>query len=238
MDIMARDDETITVTATAIGDSKSVQANPVTVSVRKPDLGPEPKILSFKATKDRVKLGEAVLFTFTYSDDVVKLVLSPTNQQILPPQKQIQIVPTTAGAVEYELFAYTKNNRSTSKKVTVDAEQVSAAKIIDFSADPSLIQAPDGKTTVKWNVTNAVQVMLDAGDGLGAKEVPFTSSMDVLVDRNVTLKLTAIDSNGIATSKKLSIRYKPLPPATTTGTGTSPPPPTTTTTGGTTGGNR
>lgn len=242
-DVTTTDEDSITIRAEAKGENSTFSPDPITVLVLAPVAPTNPKISEFKVSKNRVKLGEPVTFTFDYSADVTRLVLSPmTTQQIPLPTKQLQITPAELGDVTYQLFAYNaQNGVASSKKITVQVYQASDANILFFTANPPMIVAPETKTTVSWNVSNASTVQLDDGTGSGPKVVDAVSSMDVVTDKTVTLKLIAIDSKGVTTSKPLEIKYKPLPPPPVTDTGgTTGNPPTTTGgaggTGATTGG--
>lgn len=211
-DILATNEDTITVTATAVGENKVIEGSPLTASVQEAPKEQPPKISKFKASAAKVKLGEPILFNFDYSDDVAKLVLSPLSDKvILPPAKQIQITPTQIGSVEYQLIAYnSKGGYVKSRPITVEAFQVSEAVILEFVARPQTIQAPDQGTTVSWNVTNAVLVQLDDGSGQ-LKKVNAADSLPVITDHDVTLKLIATDSHAVTTSKTLLIHVKPAP---------------------------
>ncbi len=222
-EIQAADEDTISVTATAVGDNnRTSPSKKVTISVRPAPEVAKPKILSFKASSRNIKLGEPVLFTFDYSSDVVRLTLSPTNQQMTAPMRRIEDTPKAAGSIDYELFAYNKDNGYDIRKITVNVEQQSEAVITDFSADPPVIVAPASETKVSWNVAKAALVQLDDGTGSGLKTVDASGNIPVIVDRTVTLKLIATDGKNVLTSKKLTIKYKPLPPPTNPFT-TNPP---------------
>ncbi|MFI5386219.1 MAG: hypothetical protein ACHQ50_08875 [Fimbriimonadales bacterium] len=227
-DILTGDEDAITVRAIAVADNQQKEVGPITISVREPIKPTNPTIADFKANSKRIKLGESVIFSFDYSSDVNKLVLSPrTTEQILPPARQIQITPTEVGKVEYQLLAYNaQGGFADSKKITVEVYQASEASIQFFTATPPIIQAPDTKTVVTWNVTNAETVQLDDGTGSGLKPVEATNTtgMDVVTDKTVTLKLIATDAKGVATTKTLPIKYKPLPPSAPLGPGGTPPP--------------
>lgn len=215
-EIVTSNEDTITIKAIAVGENKTVEANPVlTINVQPKPIAPLPKLLKFRASQDRVKLGDSVLLTFDYGTDVNKLVLSPTNEEILPPVKQIEVRPTQTGDVTYELFAYNDQGGHTSKKLTVTVFQASDANILTFVASPQTIAAPDNKTHVTWNVSNAALVQLDDGSGALRTVDPVNGEgIDIYTDRTITLTLIATDSKGVTTKKALKINYKPLPPPT------------------------
>lgn len=222
-EIVATDAGTVTVTATAIGESKQAASNPVTINVLPPPVVAPPKILKFQASSSRVKLGQPVVFTFSFSDDVDHAVLAPTNEQIMPAVTQIEVMPTRTGDITYELIAYNKAGGQASRKLTVNIYQASDATILSFKADPATIEAPNDLTLVTWQVTNASLVQLD--DGLGntrTVEASNTDGLEVRTDKNIQLKLIATDAKGVTVSKTLQVKYKPLPPTdvppTTTGT--------------------
>ncbi|HWA83031.1 MAG TPA: hypothetical protein VG820_06345 [Fimbriimonadaceae bacterium] len=229
-DITTTDEDSITIRAEAKGENASVNSDPITVLVRAPVAPTTPTISKFQASKTRVKLGESVTFTFEYSADVTRLILSPlTTQQVPLPTKQLQITPAELGDVTYQLFAYNaQGGETSSKKITIQVYQSSDASIVSFNANPAMIQAPETKTTVSWNVVNASIVQLDDGTGGGPKVVDANSTMDVVTDKTVTLKLIATDAKGVTTSKTLTIKYQPLPPIPTDTGGTTGNPPTTT----------
>lgn len=237
-EILPTNEDTITVTAFAVAENRTTPARPVTISVQVPPVATPPKVLSFKASSTKVKLGEPVTFTFDYTDDVAKLVISPlTATEILPPAKKFQFTPTQIGFTEYQLIAYGKNNsHAEAQPIQIEVYQASDARILSFEANPSTIMAPDTKTTVSWNVSNATLVQLDDGTGSGLKTVEPTGTMDVITDKPVTLKLIATDAKNVATSSKLPIKYKPLPPPPTLAPGQTTGATTTTgSTAGTTG---
>jgi len=224
-DILAQDEDQITVTAAAVGDNNRMSPpKELYIGVKPPPAVVPPKILSFTAERRFINLGEPITFDFDYSGDVVKLVLLPMNEQILPPAKTIQVTPSQAGKVEYELVVYNKDNASATAQVTVDAEPKSEANIVDFSANPPTVVAPDSKATVSWNVMNAASVQLDDGSSVGPQPVDGVGNRDIVVDKTVTLKLIATDTNGVSTSKKITIKFKPLPPTDNTLPPGVPPP--------------
>jgi hypothetical protein len=236
--ILATKEDMITVTAYAVGDSGTTAAKPVNITVRPAPVVNPPRITKFRASSREIKLGDPVLFTFEYSSDVDHLVLSPlSSQQIQAPAKQIQVVPSQEGVFEYQLIAYnSKGTSAQSKPITIKVVKVSDAKIQEFSAHPPLIQEPDTKTLVTWNVTNAALVQLKDGTGGEPRTVDANNQagIEIVTDKAVTLTLMATDAKGVMTKRTLEIRYKPLPPippldTTTTGTTTGPPH---TTTGG------
>lgn len=238
--VAASDDDTITVIATASSDHDKKATNPITISVRPvPDV-PKPTITSFKVAHRQIKYGESFQFNFSYSSDVVRLTLSPSNQTVIPPITTLDTPSSHPGEQEYTLTAWNDKGGFTTKKITVEAKQESLATIDEFRADPPVVVAPDTKTVLSWKVSNAKLVQIDGG----LQGVTTVNAVDSLPVADITgdmkYKLIATDSQGIVRSQVLTIKYKPLPPpspttaATTGSTGT--PPTTTGATTGTTGG--
>ncbi len=211
--LVATDAGTITVTATAVGDTKTFSPPPLTISVQAPPVVNPPKILSFSASSRRVKLGDPVVLNFKFSSDVDHAVLAPTNDQIVPAMDQLEVHPSRVGDLTYELIAFNKQGGQTSKKVTVNVYQASQATILDFSANPVTIEAPNDLTLVTWRVTNAAVVQLDDGQGnLRTVDPVNQDGLEVRTGKNIQMKLIATDAQGVTASKTLLIKYKPLPP--------------------------
>lgn len=246
--LKVRNEDTITVTASAVIGDRTVTSRPVTISVSPPPVEVPPKITKFTASTQDVRPGDPVVFSFEYSPDTVKLVLSPmTDKQLTPPIKQIEVRPTNLGPNEYYLIAYNKNGAATtSKPITVRVTRVSDANILSFAVTPKIVQEPETRAVVSWRVTNAEIVQLHNLTTNELNEVDAQGSIELTITKDTKIKLIATDVNNITRSQTIEIKYKPLPPpvdpnATTGGTAgtTGGPPPTTTTTGGaTTGGDQ
>ncbi len=216
-DIVVSDEDTITVLATAVGETKQQASNLLLITPQTPPTPNPPQIVKFKADKRQYKLGEPVLLSFTFSPDVTKAILSPTNQEISPATSSLQVIPARTGEIIYELTAFNAKNGFAKQQVKVSVYQASLASIVSFSAEPNSIQLPDTRTIVRWQVTGSVSVKWDDGTG-NVKEVdPSNPGIDVMTDHNLTMKLTAIDAQGVPISKQLKIKVKPLVPPPTTG---------------------
>jgi hypothetical protein len=244
MELPVANEDTITVTASAVVGDKLKEYKPVMISVTEPPPVTPPKITKFDVSSRTVHLGDSIIFTFDYSPDTATLVLQPLDRPLSPPMKAVEVTPTKLGRIEYQLIARGKNGAfSTSKTISVEVIQVSAANILSFTASPQTVEEPESRTTVSWKVTNAAIVKLDDGSGNPLREVPAEGTMEIPITKSVTIQLIAMDDKKLTASQKLEIKYKPLPPPvtpdTTGDTGGGIPPITTGGgAGGTTGGGR
>jgi hypothetical protein len=133
-------EDTVSIKATAVADGdRSVVSDPVTINVKDRPAVPQPTLTKFEASTHTARMGEPVTLTFDYGSDVTKLVLSPTNQEIAPPIRQIEVTPNHPGSVEYQLVAFNKEGGSKSRKLTI--EVISAANIIEFKLDAGFASA-------------------------------------------------------------------------------------------------
>ncbi len=194
----------------------------IVLTVKEPEIAPDPEILSLDAKPDRVKLGSPFVLEYSFGSFVTRAVLEPTGQTLDPSLNRLEIPTTRSGDLEYTVSAYNKDGKSVKRSVKVSVYEESDATIIAFSPNSPSVPLSVGKVTLTWQVTGAVRVELAAGGGQPQKVDP-SDSMEVPVTVKTPFTLTAYDARGRKTSQTKVVDVIPdipPPPAGTTGTGT------------------
>ncbi len=257
LDKLPPDGET-TLPANELGDQEiqiyaiagKVRSEPVTVPVKvtEPPTVPEAAILSFSAKQTEVPIGSSVVLEYRLNDAATYAYLEPIGQ-IEPSANSIQVPspPDDLPGKGVKTITYTLMVKNISgkeapvKKVTIRFVKESKAVISTFEADPVEVDPLIGRTTLRWQVLNAVRVILQYGD----RKDELTSMddrRDFVLNEDTTFTIVAYDAQGLETKKTISVKIKkPVEPteptvdpgttgdpATTGTTGTNPP------TGGTT----
>jgi hypothetical protein len=224
------------------------KAESKTVAVSAPAPQVTPTIVTFTASQKRVKVPGEVIFHWEVKDSV-KVALTPDFQNLEPGLDSQSVQFTTAGDKDYVLVAWSKDGvPAYSKPIHITAYQVSEATIVNFSADPKNVLS-GGSTTLSWNVINASQVSL-SHDGIVDSPLAVADSKAYPITHDTVFVLQALDSKGIKTTARVTVKLQappPTPPASgptdgsapttaTTGTAPSAPPSTGQTTGANDGG--
>ena len=231
----------MSVRAQAVSGNAHSKEQSVVITVTKPPEVPKPEIKSFYAADKRIPIGSTATLNYKLGDSVVYAYLEPIGQldtkanSIQVPSPPDDISGVGQKEVTYTLRAENASKQTVTKSVTVRFYKESQAKIASFSASPGEVPELDGRTTVKWSVSNAARVELKYEDK--TEEVVASDEREFVVSKDTTFKLTAYDNQGLATERSVTVKVKkPAPPTVTpetTGGATGDPP---VATGGTTGG--
>ncbi|MFM9872141.1 MAG: hypothetical protein ACKVQS_01595 [Fimbriimonadaceae bacterium] len=229
----------------AIAGKVRSDAVTVPVQVTEPPTVPQAEILAFSAKQSEVPIGSSVVLEYRLNDAATYAYLEPIGQ-IEPQANSIQVPspPDDLPGKGVKTITYTlmvKNvtgQQAAVKKVTVRFVKESKAVISKFEADPVEVDPLIGRTTLRWQVSNAVRIELQYGD----RKDELTSMddrRDFVLNEDTTFTITAYDAQGLETKKTISVKMKkpvePIEPTVDPGgtTGTTG----TTTNGGTTGTN-
>ena len=238
-EVIAQFPGTLKFQAIAIRDKRQTASEILEVKVDIPIIVPDPEIVLLEPSKKVLNKGEK--FTLKYKfKNTTKASLSPDNKEFNMTFNSMTIEPSELGETTYTVAAYNSAGKTAMKSFKVTVVDMCLAKIVKFSVDPLEVDPVDGKTTLSWHVTGAVQVVLTYTglqtpyvlQAVGTREFPIVGK--------TTFTLKAYDSSGksVSISKTVTVK-EPDPPADnnappdvgTTGTGG-----TTTGTGGTTTG--
>jgi hypothetical protein len=215
---------TITIHASARKNANAAEST-AQVIVDAPPTVPLPTILRLSAEPKRVRLGEAFILRYKLGDGVTKAVLSPVGSELDPALNELEISPSRAGEVTYTVVAYNSKGDTTRQTVTVNVVDESDARIPVFRAEPTIVNAPETRTTLSWLVTGAVRVELSINGQVTTVEPSGPMSFDITSKSQFVI--TAYDQKGRSVTRKLFVDYKVEEPAvdppdlTTTGSGTT-----------------
>jgi hypothetical protein len=230
---------TLTISAIAKKDSNQATST-AQVTVTEPPTVPPPSITRLSADPKRVRLGEPFILRYKLGSSVEKAVLSPVGTELDPALTELEVTPGRTGEVTYTVVAYNSKGETVRQSVTVNVIDESDANIAVFRAEPTMVQAPETRTTLTWLVTGAIKVELTVNNQVMTVNESGPMSFDITAKTQFIL--TAYDAKGRSVKQKIVVDYKeaapPTPPDTTTGdtggaTGTTNG--VSTTTGGTTG---
>lgn len=195
--------------AIATHDAKHDEQS-VDVEVREPDKGPSPEVLEFKATPDRIKLGQTFSLSYKFNENVKRAVLGPTNQELPLSLPAIDIQPTRTGQITYTVAAYNDTGLSITKSVTVTVYDESDASIIAFDASPTEVPPDVPKTTLTWQVVGAARVELRRNGADPIKLDP-EGKQDFMITQATTFTLTAIDEKNRPITRKIVVKIQKPP---------------------------
>lgn len=241
-------DGELTLTPPEVGDylieiyavSGKVRSEPlrVTVKVSEPPVVPEAKILSFAPNRSEIPLGSSVVFQYRLNEAAVYAYLEPIGQ-IDPKATSIQ-VPSPPDdlpgkgvkSMEYTLIVRNEAGQESKQTAVVKFVKESKAVIGRFEGDPLEVDQLIGRTTLRWQVSNAASLVLIYGDRKD-ELTTMDDRRDFIVSDDTVFTLVATDSQGLETRKAVTVKVKkaPEPDPPTVDPDVDPP-----TTGSTTGG--
>jgi hypothetical protein len=233
---------------------EAVQGTPdrKTINVTAPPPVIPPTITAFSSSNPSHTIARGASVTFKWSvDNATSVDIAPYVTGLDPVLGSYQVNFKDAGPQDVYLVAHSKDGgTATSKKWHVNVVDESDAKILSFTATPDTVD-PGNTSILKWTVTNAALVELKPQTGTGGGAVDLVGSQAFQITGKTVFLLTATDSQGRATVKKVVVNLTPPKPqanptpttsgATTTttapaDTGNPTQPPTDTATTATTGG--
>jgi hypothetical protein len=224
----------------AIAGKVRSEAITVPVKVTEPPTVPEAAILSFSAKQTEVPIGSSVVLEYRLNDAATYAYLEPIGQ-IEPKANSIQVPspPDDLPGKGVKTITYTlmvKNvtgKEAPVKKVTVRFVKDSKAVISTFEANPVEVDPLIGRTTIRWQVSNAVRVVLEYGSSKD-ELTSLDDRRDFVLNEDTVFTITAFDAQGLETKKTIAVKIKkPVEPTEPTADpgGTTGDPVTTGTTG-------
>ncbi len=210
--------------AVAVRDTRTSPTLTANITVNELEQAPPPEITSFDIKTREVAPGEAFFVSYKLKD-CFKATLTPTGAVLDPKLESIQIdAPNQPGWLKYQIVAENATGQSIkSRVISVNVVVKPLAKIVVFQADPVEIDPLIGKTTIKWQITNAVRAELIV-DGQ-KMDLPKTEG-EITLDVTKTIQVTIIgyDANDIPVKKSATLKIKPSdPPADDSSTTGTPP---------------
>lgn len=203
--------ETVLTGVARRGD-KTSDTQQARVVVQIPDPAPDPEIVTFKANRTSVVLGQTVILSYRVNEAVVKATLAPLNLELNLKSNEIEVPLNDPGEKTFTLIAENRDGKAVRATQTVTVEDRSEATIIVFRAEPKVLEYTGGLVTLTWQLTNAVRA--EISDGRVTVEVNSTKGQqDVAVDRTTTFTLTGWDKNRKTVTESFTVTVKPPPVA-------------------------
>jgi len=181
---------------------------------------PSPKIITFKANRYKIQLGESVELYYEVVNAFPVTIRSSSKEldKDVDPDKGVKrVLYKPKETTTYTLIAGGIGNSQASATLTVEVElpaPVSLPVIVSFAASPNPINRGQ-KTALSYSVTGATSVKLDHGVGLrnNAQKDEFTVSPE----KTTTYVLTAANGAGsVSESVTVDVRARsddsPTPP--------------------------
>jgi hypothetical protein len=216
--------ESGTVTATAVTESKQSQPRVVSFEVKKPQVVPDARITLFDIKPREVNVGQSFTVYYTVNDATTKLTLAPRGQVLDPKIGQQEIKADEKGVFKFYLVAENANNKAAnSKTITVKVTEASQAHVVFFDVEPKAVDALNGNVKIQWQLSDAARAQLSVNGQL--TDLPTTSGESTVpVSRNTEFVLVAYDTKGLVVrSPRIFVRVKPpTPPEEPTTTGSAP----------------
>lgn len=220
-----RPDEAGTFGVAVVAVSGNRQSSPREgeLKVNVPEQVPDPKIESLSGPK-KVQCGEQFTIQFRVNDAVTRLTLEPVGSMD-PKSSSIQVTaPNAPGSQTYTLIATNEEGKVVRREIKVEFEKLTAAKIVEFTAEPMEVEPLSGLVTLSWQVVGAVRLELSFNGQ--TIELDQDGRRDVQISAATEFKLTAYDIDGLTATKTVKVKLKEEPVAepTTGGGGVVPPP--------------
>ena len=209
-DVQADSPGTLRIEAVAIRDKRQAISDPLDITVEPPIIIPDPEIVQLEIAKKTVNKGEK--FTLNYKfKNAIKAVISPLNQELNLTFNSQQFDAGEVGNNTFTVAAYNSAGKVKTQTVTIKVVDESLAKIVKFDVSPVEVNPVDGKVTISWHVTSALQVQLTY---TGLKDPPAytldaVGTKDFPVVGKTTFTLTAIDSKGKSVTVSKTVTIKP-----------------------------
>lgn len=177
------------------------------VTVNEPPPAPAPVIESLEVTPKSVKLGEVYTLKYTLLN-TVSAHIGETQDALDVNVSERQFTATKAGDMTYTVVAVGQDPRKPATKTfKIKVSDESLAMILSFTAEPDQLEAA-GKTTLKWQISNAAAATLL----MNGKELtldPTQQSMDVPISETTWITLKVIDDKNRVRKKTLKVTVKP-----------------------------
>ena len=203
---------TLTIRAIADQNGRRGEEQVVSVTVAKPPVVPEPKILSLEPSAKQVRVGQSFVLKYKFNEAVTSAKISPLAKDLDLGLDSLQIENDTPGTMEYTVVALNKDGKRVSKSFTIDVIDPAQSSIVDFTVSPKEVEA-NSSVTIRWSVTGAAAIRLEyAGQ---AQDLPTQSgTIEVPITIKTTFTLRAVDSRGKAVIKSGTVNVKapPTPP--------------------------
>jgi len=198
--------ESGSVTGQAYNDGK--ESRPVTeqYTVNEPAPVPDPVIQKFSISPTSLKKGETFIVTYKLNDAVTKATLSPPGQDLNLAVDKLELTANTEGTIEYTLVAQNKSGETVKKTIKLVVVDASLANIVKFDVDAPIV-VPGSSVKVTWQLYNAVRAELTVGKETSEVDA-MSGSQDVTVNENTDIVITAYDSQGKTTSKKITVKIQ------------------------------
>lgn len=200
---------TVTIVGFAEKDGKKAEQTRE-VEVEEPPVTPKPQILALSADPKRVQLGQTFILKYRFNEAVKRAVLSPLGTELDPTLNEMEITPNREGVQDYTVVASNEKGETVRSTLKITVLNESDARIPVLRATPTVVQEPETRVTIDWLVTNAVQVEL-AVNGQTSR-VESSGPVEYNITEKTEFVLTAYDSKGRTTTRKLTVDYKKIPP--------------------------
>lgn len=208
---MIEDPIDLSIKAWALSGRRSSKGTTRDVTVRPPEIVPEPVIEDFRVEPMELEIGQSFQVYYKLSDSVTSATLLPTGLNLDPRTEVVILTAQFVGEVDYKLVASNSAGQTTEKTIHVKTTQGSKASIVVFRAEPALVDPIDGRVTVTWQVSNAARIELVYDDAtIILDQASGTGARDFVVNKDTTFKLVVYDEQGVTREKTVSIRIKTL----------------------------
>ncbi|RYG66357.1 hypothetical protein EON77_17525, partial [bacterium] len=140
---------TLTVQAVAESNGRRGEAQVVNLTVTKPPIVPEAKILVLEPSAKSVRVGQSFVLKYKFNEAVTSAKISPLAKDLDLGLDSIQIDVDTPGAMEYTVVATNKDGKRVSKSFTINVIDPSDASIVDFTVSPKEVES-GAAVTIRW----------------------------------------------------------------------------------------
>ena len=196
-----------TVEAIALRDSRQSNTSSAEVQVENMVEAPDPKILSFDVVPLNPKVGQTLTIRYKFNDAVTKATLAPSGMQLDPKAGSIQ-VKAEDGEMSFWVVAQNVDGKTIkSKAVNLKTEKVSAVSFVVFRLSPAALPSGGGKTTLTWQLENAVRAELTVGDQT-TQLSSMAGDMELDIPSTTTITITGYDKVGLTVMQKRLIKVK------------------------------
>jgi hypothetical protein len=210
---------TTTFMAYATNDLGMSRPGQVTITVKIPPPTPSAVIESFNVSPKSCSVGDTITVRYRVRD-AVRISLQPLGIDLAVKGEDAHtFIADTPGTMALKLVAYNAKNEAVSRTLTITVADKSDARILVFRALLNGEPITEGQevelgttVTIEWQVTNAARIEVEPRIALSGDR----GTVDVVVDKSIAYKLTALDSNGRAATARITLKAKtqpsPLPP--------------------------
>lgn len=219
----------------AISENRKSEPERLTLGVVAPEVAPDPKIESFRASSREVDTGSVFTLNYELNAAVTYAYIEPLGA-VDPRAKAMQVnAPNDVGETVYTLIARNEDGKEVRDQVRVRFVKNPRTTITTFEVTPLEMDPSDMRITAKWEITGAVRAVLTVGTQTMEVELP-SGTRDFMLTGETPIKLVAFDSEGLQVTREVTVKLKKIPnDPPLPGDGSQTPPGTTGTTGGPTG---